>query len=119
MRVYHSLCAEVVTTTCYLVNRSPWTAIECKTQEEVWSGKPPQYDHLRVFGCPAYARIRQNKLQPRALKCVFLGYGDGVKWYHLWCKEDKPPRVIVRRDVTFDEMAVVTPGFLQLGEAPT
>ena len=40
-----SLWAEAVTTACYLVNRSPSTAIDCKTPEEVWSGKPPQYDH--------------------------------------------------------------------------
>ena len=114
-----SLWAEAVTTACYLVNRSPSTAIECKTPEEVWSGKPPQYDHLRLFGCPAYVHVRQNKLEPRALKCVFLGYGDGVKGYRLWCKDFKPPKVIISRDVTFDEMTIITPTCRQLVEAPT
>ena len=116
---YHRVFGQAVTTACYLVNRSPSTAIDCKTPEEVWSGKPPQYDHLKVFGCPAYAHIRQNKLEPRALKCVFLGYGDGVKGYRLWCKDAKPPKVIVSRDVTFDEMAIVTLACRQLDEAST
>jgi len=53
------------------------------------------------------------------LKCVFLGYGDGVKGYRLWCKDAKPPKVIVSRDVTFDEMAIVTPTCRQLEEAST
>ena len=114
-----SLWAEAVTTACYLVNRSPSTAIDCKTPEEVWSGKTPQYDHLKVFGCPAYAHIRHNKLEPRALKCVFLGYGDEVKGYRLWCKDAKPPKVIVSIDVTFDEMAIITPTCRQLDEAST
>jgi transposase InsO family protein len=65
-----SLWVETVTTTCYLVNRSPSIAIDCKIPEEVWSGKPPHYDHLRVFGCPSYAHIRQNKLETRALECL-------------------------------------------------
>jgi hypothetical protein len=68
----HSLWAKTVTTSCYLVNRSPSTAIDCKIPEDVWSGKPPHYDHLRVFGCPAYAHIRQNKLETRALKFPWL-----------------------------------------------
>ena len=30
--------AEVVSTACYLVNRSPLVAINCKIPEEVWTG---------------------------------------------------------------------------------
>ena len=38
--------AEAINTTCYLVNRSPSTAIDFKTLEEVWSGIPANYSHL-------------------------------------------------------------------------
>jgi len=38
--------AEAVNTSCYLVNRSPSTAIDFKTPEEVWSGTPANYSHL-------------------------------------------------------------------------
>ncbi|WKA06413.1 hypothetical protein VitviT2T_024312 [Vitis vinifera] len=45
---------ETVMTTCYLINRTPSSAIDFKTLEELWSGKPSNYDHLRIFGCTAY-----------------------------------------------------------------
>ena len=76
--------AEAVSTACYLVNRSPHTSLEFKTPEEVWSGNTTDYSNLKVFGCPAYAHINQGKLEPRARKCIFLGYASGVKGYYLW-----------------------------------
>jgi hypothetical protein len=86
-----SLWAETVTTTCYLVKRSTSTAIDCKTLEEVWFGKPLHYDHLRVFGCSAYAHIRQNKLEPRASVSSLVMVME-LRGYHLWCKDQKPLR---------------------------
>lgn len=49
---------EAVNTTLYLINRSPSTALNFKTRQEVWSGHPPNFKHLRVFGCAAYAHTR-------------------------------------------------------------
>ena len=42
---------EGITTTCYLINRIPSSAIGFKTPEEVWEGKPSSYGYLKVFGC--------------------------------------------------------------------
>ena len=67
--------AEAVATTVYLINRCPSTALDMKTPEEIWSGHPPILNRLKVFGCLAYAHIRQDKLEPRAIKCMLLGYG--------------------------------------------
>ena len=64
---------EAVSTVGYLINRCPLTALNFKTPEEVWSGHPPYYKTLKVFGCSAYAHVRQDKLEPWAMKCVFLG----------------------------------------------
>ena len=74
-----------------------------KTPKEVWLGHPPSYDRLRVFGCVAYAYIRQDKLEPRTIKCMFLGYPQGVKRYKLWCLEPGHRRYIISRDVVFNE----------------
>ncbi|KAH9678410.1 hypothetical protein KPL71_025698 [Citrus sinensis] len=102
-----SLWAEALNTACYLVNRSPSTAIECKTPIELWSGRVTDYSKLRIFGCVAYAHVKQGKLEPRALKCRFLGYPDGVKGYRLWCIDLKPPKCIISRDVTFNESEIL------------
>ncbi|KAL5562397.1 hypothetical protein UlMin_032144 [Ulmus minor] len=61
----------------------PSSALDFKTPEEVWIGHPPKFDNLRVFGCVAYAHQKQGKLDPRAKKCMFVGYPEGVKGYKL------------------------------------
>uniref|UniRef100_A0A803NRR5 CCHC-type domain-containing protein n=1 Tax=Cannabis sativa TaxID=3483 RepID=A0A803NRR5_CANSA len=83
-----------------------------KIPQEKWTGYPPSYDHLRVFGCTAYAHIKQDKLQLRALKCLFLGYPKGVKGYKLWCLEPRYKKCLLSRDVVFreDEMAMKSKG---------
>ena len=98
---------EAVVTAAYLINRSPSSAIDFKTPEEKWSGNPPKYDHLRIFGCPAFVHVKEGKLEPRAIKGVFIGYPEGVKGYKVWCKDLTPPRSIISRDVTFDEMTML------------
>ena len=88
-----------------MINRSPNKKLDLKVAEEVWSGKPPSYKHLRVFGCEAYCHIPKefrDKLAPKSKKCIFLGYGDsGEMGYKLW---DPEARNIIRsNDVFFDE----------------
>ena len=53
--------AEVVDTTCYLVNKSPSLVLEDKTPQEVWTGKKPSLSHLSVFGCDAYVHAPKDK----------------------------------------------------------
>ena len=74
-----------------------------KTPKKVWLGHPPDLDKLRVFGCVAYAHIRQDKIEPRALRCMFLGYAEGVKAYWLWYVEPSHKRCIRSQDVVLNE----------------
>ncbi|KAH9649112.1 hypothetical protein KPL70_025867 [Citrus sinensis] len=87
--------------------RSPSSAIDFKIPVEMWSGRAANYSDLKIFGYPAFAHVKQGKLEPRALKCVFLGYPEDVKAYKLWCIDLKPPRCIVSRDVVFNEQEML------------
>jgi hypothetical protein len=101
--------AEVVGTTCYLVNRSPSSALDDKTPHEVWTGKKPSLQHLRVFGCDAYVHVpkeNRSKLDKKVEKCIFIGYKDGVKGYKLWNPETK--KIVYSRDVVFREVKDVS-----------
>nr|KYP38721.1 Retrovirus-related Pol polyprotein from transposon TNT 1-94 [Cajanus cajan] len=84
-----SFWVEAMNTTCYLVNRSPSTAIGCKTPIEVWSTKPANYSILRISSCHAYYHVNEGKLEPRSRKGLFMGYGDGVKGYRIWSPSEK------------------------------
>ena len=100
--------AEAINIAVYLVNRSQSAAINQQIPQEVWSDHPVNYSGLKVFGCPAYAHVSDDKLEPRARKCVFLGYAHGVKGYRLWCTEGpNSPKIIISRDVKFDEQSLL------------
>ncbi|KAH9771320.1 hypothetical protein KPL71_012662 [Citrus sinensis] len=105
-RLPMSLWAETLSTACYIVNRSSSYGINFRTPIELWTGKPADYSNMRVFGCPAYAHTKQGKLEPRALKGVFIGYPEWVKGYKLWRTYFKPPKAIISRDVVFNEAEV-------------
>jgi transposase InsO family protein len=56
-RLGQEFSAEVVGTTCYLVNQSPSSVLGDKTSHKVWSGKKPSPQHLRVFDFDAYVHV--------------------------------------------------------------
>ena len=100
-----SFWVEIRSTACYLINSSPSVSIEKKTPQEVWSGSPPTYSDLKIFGCPTYAHVDNGKLKPISMKCIFLGYKSGVKGYKLWCPETK--KLVIRKDVIFYETSKI------------
>ena len=103
-----SFWGEALMTAYYLINRSPAVANNFMTPQEKWTGKQPDFNHLKVFGCTAFVHIKQDKLKARALRCLFLGYPEGIKGYKFWCLEDGYKKCLISRDVTFkeDEMAM-------------
>jgi len=99
--------AEAINTAYYLVNKFPSTTINCKTLEKIWLSSTTNYLILCVFGCPTYAHVNEGKLEPIAMKCIFLGYQDSVKGYKLW--DPKESKLLISRDVTFDETTILNP----------
>ena len=58
--------AEAVSTSVYVTNMSPSSAIDGNIPEELWLGKKPGYLHLRRFGYVVYIHADQGKLKARA-----------------------------------------------------
>ncbi|KAL0355446.1 UNVERIFIED_CONTAM: Retrovirus-related Pol polyprotein from transposon TNT 1-94 [Sesamum radiatum] len=85
-------------------NRSPSVPLSGKVPECVWTDSDVDLSALRVFGCSAFALQNGDKLDPRAQKCVFIGYPNGVKGYRLWVRSQPGIKVITSRDVTFNEL---------------
>lgn len=64
-----TLWAEAVNTSVYLLNRTPTKQSET-TPYEHWTGKRPNLQHTKVFGCEAYL------LTPGTLKHVECRHGE-------------------------------------------
>ena len=99
--------AEAVRTACYIINRSPTTALDGGIPEEVWTGKKVNYSHLKFFGCEAFVHTlkeKRTKLDNKSIKCIFLGYADGEFGYRLG--DLIKSKVIRSRDVIFNELEV-------------
>jgi hypothetical protein len=60
---------------------------------------------LKVFGCTAYAHVDNGKLEPRGVKCIFLGYQSGVKSYKMWNPQSQ--KVVISSNIIFNESAML------------
>ncbi|KAJ9519346.1 hypothetical protein QJQ45_023135 [Haematococcus lacustris] len=89
----------------YVRNLLPITG-QPVTPWEAFYRRKPNLSALRVFGATAWVYVTQpnrNKLQPKAVKGIFLGYAVGSKAYKLWVNG----RLVVSKDVQIDETAVL------------
>jgi len=79
--------AEALLTACYVKNRVVHTALGDNVPEGVWTGNKPSVKHLKTYGCLAYVHLPtqiKHKLNPRAKKCIFVGYSTQTRGYRLW-----------------------------------
>jgi hypothetical protein len=93
---------DVVLCAVYVINRSPSHSLGNKTPYGMWYGRIPSVRHLKVFSSTCHALIpkeQRNKLGARSGKCIFLGYSNTTKAYHLYDEVNK--KFILSRDVIF------------------
>jgi hypothetical protein len=57
------------------------------TPEEKFKGKKLDVSHFRVFGYITYGHVldeKKSKLNPKAEKCIFIGYSSEQKGYRCF-----------------------------------
>ncbi|KAK2452382.1 putative mitochondrial protein [Trifolium repens] len=100
------LWGEAVSTATYLINRMPSRVLKFQTPFQVISNCFPQTRVLstlpiKVFGCSVFVHHQASKLDPRALKCIFVGYSPNQKGYK--CYSPISRKFYNSMDVTFFE----------------
>jgi len=97
--------AEAAMTAIYVRNRLPTRAIQTGfTPYELWHRRKPIYEHLRVWGCVAYAQVPKetSKQMDKAVrKCILIGYTDTTPQYRLYDPIGK--QFVISHDVIFVE----------------
>ena len=109
MHVPKFFWGEAVLTAIHLINRLPSRVLDHSTPIDCLQRSFPHvslHTHLipRVFGCVCFAlnqHLTLDKLDQRAIRCVFLGYSSTQKGYR--CYHPPSLRFIVTKDATFDE----------------
>ena len=91
-------------TTTYLINRMPSRILGMKSLVELLLGRHDFKVPPRVFGCVCFVKDHRpmvGKLDPQAVKCIFVGYASTQKGYKCWDPIGR--RLFVSMDVTFRE----------------
>ena len=104
-RLPHRFWAKALSTAVYLINRSLTRSLSDETLFEAWHGKKMNVKHFWLFWCSANIYIpkdEQNKVDAKAKKCIFLGYGATRKGYRLY--NQKSSKIIHSCDVVFNEL---------------
>ncbi|KAI5338737.1 hypothetical protein L3X38_018009 [Prunus dulcis] len=88
-------------TAAYLLNRVPSKSMP-KAPYEIWFGRKPSLNHLKIWGCPAYVKKHDiNKLDARSEMCRFIGYPKETLGYYFY--DPKEQKVFIARCARFLE----------------
>lgn len=103
-KLSNDMWGEAVRTAIYLTNRTKTRVLpNDKIPAELWFGKHPDLNKIKLFGCTAYNYVpkedRKSKLDPRSKKMIMVGYCDNG--YRLW--DPVLRKIVLGRNVIFDE----------------
>ena len=124
-----SLWMEALKTAIHILNRVPSQSVP-KTPYELWTGKEPSLNYLRVWDCPAEAKVFNpniGKLDSKTVSCHFIGYPEKSKGYRFYysdrhmnfvetrnavfLEDDMIRGSMVAREISFEEKRVYVPTF--------
>ncbi|GKD57890.1 retrotransposon protein, putative, ty1-copia subclass [Tanacetum coccineum] len=91
-----------------ILNMVPTKKVD-KTPYEVWHGQAPKLSYLKVWGCEALVKCdtltKPDKLEPKAFKCIFVGYPKETMGYSFYYPPEN--KVFVARNAEFFENEVI------------
>ncbi|KAJ9688914.1 hypothetical protein PVL29_014528 [Vitis rotundifolia] len=104
-----SYWGKAILTATYMINRILSRVLDNKSPVEILKSFYPHFRTSnglipRVFGCTAFVHVHsqhRDKLDPRAIKCVFLGYSSTQKGYK--CYNPPTKKFYISANVTFTE----------------
>nr|GEU85155.1 hypothetical protein [Tanacetum cinerariifolium] len=95
-------------TAARILNMVPTKKVK-KTPYEVWHGKAPKLSYLKVWGCEALVKrdtlTKPDKLEPRSIKCIFIGYPRETMGYSFYYPPEN--KVLVARNAEFLENSLI------------
>ena len=108
-KVPKTFWGEAVLTAAHLINRVPSKVLNNQSPIAALSVFYPDFNvsctlSPKVFGCVAFVHVhahQRGKLDPRALKCIFVGYSNTKKGYK--CYHPPSKKFFTSMDVTFVE----------------
>nr|GEX34504.1 putative zinc finger, CCHC-type [Tanacetum cinerariifolium] len=98
------LWTEALKMAVHILNRVPFKFVP-KTPYEIWTGRKPSLRYLRVWGCPAEAKLynpQSQKLDLKTISCFFIGYLERSKGYRFYCPSHST-RIVETRHAEFLE----------------
>jgi hypothetical protein len=99
-----SLWMEALKTVIHILNRVPSKSVP-KTPYELWTGREPSLNHLRVWGCPSETKVFNpniGKLDSKTVSCHFIGYPERSKGYRFYCP-NRHTKIVETRHAVFLE----------------
>nr|GEV20477.1 zinc finger, CCHC-type [Tanacetum cinerariifolium] len=91
-----------------ILNMVPTKKVD-KTPYEVWHGKVPKLSYLKVWGYEALVKhdtlTKPDKLEPRSIKCIFVGYPKETMRYSFYYPPEN--KVFVARNAEFLENSLI------------
>ena len=78
-----NMWGEALLSANYILNKIPHKKT-LQTPYELWKGRKPSYNFLKVWGCLAKLAVpnpKRIKIGPKTIDCVFIGYANNSSAY--------------------------------------
>ena len=93
--VNQNMWGDAILSANYLLNKIPHKKKD-ETPYELWWKRKPSYEYLKVWGCLAKVVVplpKAQKIGPKTVDCIFIGYADHSSAYRFLVHESKIPDI--------------------------